>query len=170
MSYLAAGGLVPFSMLSNKREVIVDARAKIGDFLDQLRSQPKFQAGTKVMKILPSNDSTFTGSDIAMSMVNKPTVWAGSNVISWPAGQLAQYEAAWAMLTAYVGMTKLQFARNLSSIPLAIARTTELLGAVDEQMAKDGLPVPRKGIGIYLGLAALVGVAVYFGKRKAKLR
>jgi len=37
-------------------------------------------------------------------------------------------------------------------------------------MAKDGLLVPRKGIGIYLGLAALVGVAVYFGKRKAKLR
>jgi len=174
MSYISTGAV---GSPSANRQAIIAARSAIGDFLSLLKAQPKtLKNSPTVMKILPSSDETFTGPGadpagrLALSRAIVPMVWPGANVIAWPAEQLAQFEAAWGVLTAYLAAggskntSKLQFARNLTGIQVAINQTSELLMIVDEFMARDGIP-RGSSIKLYLGLAALLGLAVFAGKK-----
>ena len=168
MSYSSAGAVASQNPVVGLTPAVVAARAVIEQYLSDLQRVPRV-AG-KATKLLPSDDVFFQSDPLFRNLTRGPTLYPGSNIVAWPAADYHRAEAAWAVLTSFCAANsfltsaKLQFRKNDTNVDLGIKQTTDLLAAVDELLARGGVAQSR--LGLYLGIAAIVGVALYFNKQK----
>jgi len=168
MSYLSTGAVASQNRVAGLSQAVVDARDVVARYLSDLQRAPRVTG--KTTKLLPSDDPFFQDDSLFRSLLKGPTIFPGSNIVAWPAADYHRAEAAWATLTSFCAANsfltsaKLQFRKNDTNLDLGIKQTTDLLAAVDELLARGGVTQSR--LGLYLGLAAIAGAALYLNKQK----
>lgn len=132
------------------------ARPRLGDMLNALLALGE----TSTLKILPSNNETVAGEVCGSQRcenVTSPSLWAGSNVIVWPAADYADLNRAWDVANAYVG-AKGAFALDLTNISKAVTALRQLISAVDLKMRFSGLEIKTSSTNYLPWILAGVGV------------
>lgn len=163
MSYTTVGAVGP----SVADSAIVSARPRLGDMLAQLES---ISDGN--LKILSSDNETVRdqvcGPQLCQN-VTSPSLWAGSNVIIWPASDYADLSRAWLVGNAYVGTTS-PFALDLTNITKAIIAVRALISAVDVKMRFSGLEIKTSSTNLLPFILAGVGLlgVVLLTRKKGK--
>jgi len=169
MSYLSTGAVASQNRVAGLSQAVVDARDVVARYLSDLQRAPRVTG--KTTKLLPSDDPFFQDDSLFRSLLKGPTIFPGSNIVAWPAADYHRAEAAWVVLTAFSAVNsfpavgKLQFRKNDTNLDLGIKQTTDLLAVVDTLLARGGVTA-QSHFGLYLGLAAIVGAALYLNKQK----
>lgn len=171
MGYLEAQSGLGAVTQGGQNQRALSALRGLQSLLVQLQGLSPALAGKK---FLPSDDATMLEDAPQLRLIQRPTLWPGSNVIAWPASDWRAREADWSAAIAFLGIPKgnirvfaldRTFGSGTPTNPSAAVATRSLIGLLEQRLGVSG-----RSLLPWLLVAAAAGLAYATTQKKGKGR